>query len=223
MAKKDRQNDILANTGVRIGGNDFDKDLSLKCFMPAFGYKTQQRGQDKDDKVIDLPTTPFRNMAEWSSINFMYNYKELNFAKKMLYNAVEKEKVKRFVELIENEYGYSLLNIVENTKIQLTSVKNVTVKLDFISDTPTITASQTDFEDSLIWDVERIFKQIDECIKQAQVKQCDIKLVILTGGSTEIPYIQHLVSSYFPDAEISQENKLSSVGVGLAYDSYRRF
>lgn len=32
--KPDRQDDILASTGVRIGGNDFDKDLALKSFMP---------------------------------------------------------------------------------------------------------------------------------------------------------------------------------------------
>ena len=31
----DRTSDVLANTGVRIGGNDFDKALSMKSFMPC--------------------------------------------------------------------------------------------------------------------------------------------------------------------------------------------
>lgn len=223
MSKTDRKDDILASTGVRIGGNDFDKDLSLKCFMPTFGYRTQQGGQTKYDKIIDLPTAPYHTMAEWSSINSMYNYKELNSAKKMLYNAIEKEKVRRFVELIEKERGYSLLNVVENTKMKLTDVPDVKVKLDFISDSPLVTATRSDFENSLNWDIKRVFEQIDECVKQAQVKADDIKLIILTGGSTEIPYIQKLVSDYFPNAELSQENKLSSVGMGLAYDSMRKF
>lgn len=223
MSKPDRKDDILASTGVRIGGNDFDKDLSLKSFMPVFGYGTQQGGQNRYDKIIDLPTVPFRTMAEWSSINSMYNFKELNFAKKMLYNAVEKEKLKRFVELIEKERGYSLLNAVEETKIKLTDVTSVDVKLDFISDKPTVKATRSDFEASLKWDINRVFEQIDECVKQAQVKQNDVKLIILTGGSTEIPFIQKLVSDYFPNAQLSQENKLSSVGMGLAYDSIRKF
>jgi len=223
MNKADRKDDILASTGVRIGGNDFDKDLSLKCFMPTFGYGTQQGGQTKYDKIIDLPTAPFRTMAEWSSINSMYNYKELNFAKKMLYSAVEKEKVSRFVELIEKERGYSLLNMVENTKMQLTETTDVNVKLDFISDKPVVKATRSDFEDSLCWDIPRVFDQIDECVRQAQIRTDDVELVILTGGSTEIPYIQHLVSDYFPNADLSQENKLSSVGMGLAYDSIRKF
>ena len=112
MKKADRKDDILANAGVRVGGNDFDKDLSLSCFMPAFGYKTKHNKKD-----MELPTVPYQTMAEWSRINSMYNYQELNFAKKMLYDAVEKEKVRRFVELIEKQLGYLLLNTVENAKI----------------------------------------------------------------------------------------------------------
>jgi hypothetical chaperone protein len=38
--KKDRSTDILANTGIRVGGNDFDKNLSLATFMPQIGYKS---------------------------------------------------------------------------------------------------------------------------------------------------------------------------------------
>ena len=55
------------------------------------------------------------------------------------------------------------------------------------------------------------------------MKPKDITVVILTGGSTEIPVIQQLISDYFPNATLSQENKLSSVSVGLAYDSMRKF
>src|SRR3982074_878169 len=36
--KADRKSDILANDGVRIGGTDFDRRLSLGMLMPLFGY-----------------------------------------------------------------------------------------------------------------------------------------------------------------------------------------
>ena len=223
MNKKERKDDILANTGVRIGGNDFDKDLSLKCFMDVFGYGSLQGGKTQHEKIINLPSAPFHTMAEWSSINSMYTYKELNFAKKMLFNAIEQDKVSRFVELIEKELGYLLLNRVEDTKIKLTDTNDVTVRLDFVSDKPTISATREDFEASLNWDIKRVFGQVDECVKQAQVKKDDVELVVLTGGSTEIPLIKNLVAKYFPNAELSQENKFSSVGMGLAYDSIRKF
>ncbi len=50
-----------------------------------------------------------------------------------------------------------------------------------------------------------------------------IELVILTGGTTEIPAIQAEFNRLFPAATLSDSHKLSSVGLGLAYDSRRRF
>jgi len=48
-------------------------------------------------------------------------------------------------------------------------------------------------------------------------------MVILTGGSTELPAIQMEFRKLFPNAAVADENKLSSVGLGLAYDSRNRF
>ncbi len=223
MLKVDRTDDILSSVGIRIGGNDFDKDLSLKAFMPVFGYQTLQGGQTPYDKVMTLPTIPFRTMAEWSSINSMYTYKELNFAKKMLFNAQEKEKLQRFVELIEKQKGYSLLNTVEKTKIKLTEQCKINVPLNFISDKPVVPVSRQNLNESIELDVARIFKKVDECFSQAGIKPDDIQYVILTGGSTEIPLIQNIVSRYFPNAVLSQDNKFSSVSIGLTYDGMRRF
>jgi len=223
MSKVDRTDDILSSVGIRIGGNDFDKDLSLKSFMPVFGYQTLQGGQTPYDKVMTLPTIPFRTMAEWSSINSMYTYKELNFARKMLFNAQEKEKLQRFVELIEKQQGYSLLNTVEKTKIQLTEQDTTNVLLNFVSDKPVVAVSRQNLNESIELDVARIFKKIDECFIQADIKPDDIQYVILTGGSTEIPLIQDIVFHNFPNAVLSQDNKFSSVSVGLTYDSIRRF
>ncbi len=221
--KLDRSDDILASTGVRIGGNDFDKDLCLKCFMPEFGFGTLGGGKSKYDKILPLATMPYHTLAEWSSVNSMYVPKEINFAKKMLYNAQEPEKVKRLIELLEKESGHTLLTAVEQTKIQLTDREQLDIVLNFISDAPKIKATKNEFEQSMKHDIVAISKSVNECIVQAQISPKDIQMVILTGGSTEIPAIQKKMIDHFPNAELSQENKLSSVGIGLAYDSRRRF
>jgi hypothetical chaperone protein len=57
----------------------------------------------------------------------------------------------------------------------------------------------------------------------AAVDSKDIQLIVLTGGSTEIPYVRNVLSGIFQNAKISSENKLSSVGLGLAFDAIRRF
>lgn len=221
--KLDRQDDILASTGVRIGGNDFDKDLALKSFMPEFGFGGLGGGKIKHDKVLPLPTTIYRDLAEWSKVNTLYVPKEINMAKKMVFAAHEPEKVKRLLEILQNEQGHTLLTAVEQTKIALTEKEKINITLNFLSDAPVIKTDKSSFEDSLQNDIKRISESVQECLTQAQVKPEDIQLVVLTGGSTEIPHIQEVMCSHFPNAELSQSNKLSSVGLGLAYDSMRRF
>ena len=44
--KVNRADDILATTGVRIGGNDLDKALNLNFFMPSFGKGSMAEGSD---------------------------------------------------------------------------------------------------------------------------------------------------------------------------------
>ena len=191
--------------------------------MPEFGFGTLGGGKSKYDKILPLATMPYHTLSEWSSVNSMYVPKEINFAKKMLYNAQEPEKVKRLVELLEKENGHTLLTAVEQTKIQLTDREQVGITLNFISDRPRIRATKNEFEQSMTRDIENISKSVNECITQAQIKPNDVQMIILTGGSTEIPLIQQKMTEHFPNAELSQENKLSSVGLGLAYDSRRRF
>ena len=80
-----------------------------------------------------------------------------------------------------------------------------------------------EFNNSISNDVEKIEKFLSECILQAGVKNEDIDLVILTGGSTEVPRVSEIATKFFPNAEVSASDKLSSVGVGLAYDARRIF
>lgn len=221
--KRNRQDDILASTGVRIGGNDFDKDLALKSFMPEFGFGGMGGGKTKYEKVLPLPTAIYRDLAEWSKINTLYVPKEINMAKKMLLAAHEPEKVKRLLEILQNELGHTLLTVVEQTKIALTEKEQTCIELDFLSDAPVIITDKISFENSLQNNVRKITKSVQECLLQAQAKPEDIELVVLTGGSTEIPYVQKIMCSQFANAELAQSNKLSSVGLGLAYDSMRKY
>src|ERR1700736_1323045 len=65
--KAERQGDILANDGVRIGGTDFDRRLSLGVLMPLLGYRSAMKRAG-----LDAPSSYFHDLATWSSINRMY-------------------------------------------------------------------------------------------------------------------------------------------------------
>lgn len=216
----DRTADVLANTGVRIGGNDFDKEFSLKAFMPMFGMGTEYKAYDKN---LPIPTSPYFSLSTWSSVNDVYNYKTLNRIKSYVVWGLEPEKVKRLYEIIENHLGHINLNYVEQAKIALSTETTIKINLDFLSDRPTIDTDRKFFEYAISPDIIKIEQSILDCVKLANVKSADIDLIILTGGSTEIPQINKMVNKLFPNAEVSSSNKLSSVGLGLAYDGIRRY
>lgn len=219
-ANLNRADDVLANTGVRIGGNDFDKALSMKEFMPCFGKGTEYKAYDKN---ITVASSPYISLSTWSRVNEVYNYKTLNMVRGYTVWGLEPEKLKRLYEIIERRLGHKNLDYVESAKMTLSSQSDVSVRLDFLSDAPIINATRDVFENAIQPDMTKIEAAVQECVARAGIKNTDIELVILTGGSTEIPYVCRVMQSNFPNAEISASNKLASVGLGLAYDSMRRY
>jgi hypothetical chaperone protein len=65
--KANRAEDILANDGVRVGGTDFDRQLSLGVVMPLFGF-----GSAMKRAALEVPSRYFHDLATWSNINRMY-------------------------------------------------------------------------------------------------------------------------------------------------------
>jgi hypothetical chaperone protein len=216
--KKDRLQDILANTGVRIGGNEFDKNLSLAAIMPHLGYKSAY-----GEKNLEVPLKLYHDLSEWSKINFLYTLKIISQTRQLLHLSHDKKKLSRLLRILEQETGHTLLTSVEETKIALTTADSHATSLEFVEHNLYIHTARTQFEEAIVDEVTKISNAATECVKLAGVQPKDIELVILTGGSTEIPLIQGLFKKLFKNAALSDENKLSSVGLGLAYDSQRKF
>lgn len=216
--KADRSSDILANTGIRIGGNDFDKDLSLAAMMPEIGYRSTY-----GSKNLEVPLRHYHDLSDWSKVNFLYTVKVISQLRPILFESHEKTKYGRLLKVLEQETGHTMLAATEDTKIGLTRNEAYKAALDFIEEGLSVSVSQQQFNDAIQSNLNKIITSAQECLVQAQIRSEDIDLVILTGGSTEIPGIQRAFRRLFPDARLADENKLSSVGLGLAFDSRNRF
>ncbi|TLV02915.1 Hsp70 family protein [Dyadobacter luticola] len=216
--KHDRTSDILANTGVRLGGNDFDKDLSLAEMMPELGFRTRYGA-----KNLEVPSYHYFDLSEWSKVNFLYTNRIVFQAKQLLRETHEPAKYGRLINVLEQETGHAVLAETEKMKIGLAGNERYEASLNFIGEDLRIDVDREDFNNAIISKTERILEAAKECLVAAGISAEDISLVIMTGGSTEIPLIQEQFRSLFPKADWSEENKLSSVGLGLAYDARNRF
>ena len=218
QSKIDRSSDILANTGVRVGGNDFDKMLSIHGVMPALG-----RGTAYGDRNRPVPSYLYSELSEWSEINFAYTLRNIRMVKSVLLEAHDKEKYSRLLSLMVEERAHELLQIVEKAKIDLTTSDITTKILSCLKDKPSVSVGVEEFNQYIANYIEKIKEAVAECLAQAQISPDAVELIILTGGSTEIPLVRKTAGEMLPRAGFSEGNKLSSVGEGLAYDSYRRF
>jgi hypothetical chaperone protein len=216
--KQDRSSDILANTGVRLGGNDFDKDLSLAEMMPQLGFRSTY-----GSKNLEVPSYHYFDLSEWSKVNFLYTNRIIFQAKQLLRETHDPVRYGRLISVLEQETGHAVLAETEKIKIGLASSDNYGTTLDFIDRDLQIDVARTDFNAAISTKTQRIVQAAKECLHAAGITSEAISLVIMTGGSTEIPLIQEQFRRLFPSADWSEENKLSSVGLGLAYDARNRF
>ena len=216
--KIDRQDDILANAGIRMGGNDFDRALSLACFMPLLGM-----GSLWGTKGLTFPSTAFFDLSELSKIQCMYTRKYKRDLAALISQSTNKTLTQRLQFVVEEELGHSLMASVEDSKINLSASEQTIANLSFIEAGLQSECSRSQFEDSLYGNLVSIIDTINACVLQAGILADDISLVILTGGGTAMPIIQNLTRQLFPQAEIADANRLSSVGFGLACDARRTY
>lgn len=216
--KFDRTQDVLANTGVRIGGNDFDRRLSLAGFMPLLGMGSMMR-----EKGLTFPKGPFFDLSEWSRIPFMYTPKYKRDLETLCKEAADDQKVSRLMDVVTHEWGHTLLGCVEESKIALSQKMDCQADLSWIETGLICSLTRQIFDISVHDDVARIQDQLDECLHQAGIRPENIDLVIMTGGGTALPIIQDQVKAAYPHAMLSRANMMASVGMGLGYDAGRHY
>lgn len=207
---RNRAQDILVNTGVRIGGNDCDKAINLDAAMPLLGM-----GSTFGDKNLAMPLLMYHELSEWSKINWCYTPQNINSIRHMIRDAHEPEKIMRLEAVLEEQLGHKILNVSEELKIALTEVDESTGNYGFIDRDCQVPMTQQQMNALMQKTLGPVEQKMLETLDQVQLTRDDIALVVLTGGSTGLPVFQDWLARYFPHAEILQDNKLGSVGLGL--------
>lgn len=221
--KSDRKQDILANTGVHVGGTDLDLKLSLEQIMPLFGYKTRTRSLFPGDAILDLPPTAFRELATWHKIVFLYNNRAMQGIKNLHYHAQRQDLVDRLVRIVQKQEGHRLAGDVEAAKIVLSEKHCASVSLGYVEKGLRASVSRDKFECDIAVETGKIVSRIEECLKIAGVSASKIQTLFMTGGSTAIPRIAQACQAAAPAARLVEGSRFGSVGTGLALDAGTKF
>ncbi|MBX9934088.1 MAG: Hsp70 family protein [Methylobacterium sp.] len=216
-AKADRAGDILANDGVRIGGTDFDRRLSLGTVMPLLGLGSPMKRPD-----LDVPTSYFHDLATWSSINRLYNAKTLREVEEVRRDAQRPDLIDRLYTVIEAERGHSLAMEVEGAKIAASETGRGGVDLDWVEPSLAADLDRTGLVAQTGELSRRIAERIGRCLAQAGLAADRIDALFLTGGSTGLPHVRAALVAGVPRARVVDGDTFGSVGTGLTIEAARR-
>jgi hypothetical chaperone protein len=216
--KADRATDILANDGVRVGGTDFDRQLSLGLVMPLFGF-----GSAMKRAGLDVPSRYFHDLATWSNINRMYEPRVIADIRQVRQQAAEPGLLDRLVRVVDEQRGHTLAMEVEEAKIALSDRRKTEIALEWVAPGLNAAVSRPDLVSHTMQLAERIAARIKICLAQARLSAEDIDAVFLTGGSVKLAHVRKAITRAAPSARVVEGDTFGAVGKGLSLEALRRY
>ena len=216
--RSDRANDILANTGVRVGGTDFDRNLSMSAVMPLLGL-----GTELVEKQLPMPRSIFADLAWWPTINLCYTPKILREAQEVHRLAVEPERTARLFTVLTKHLGHHIAFAVEAAKIALTNAATADIALAFIEAGLQIRATRDQFDEAIAAELMRLRLAVWNCLALADVDAEGIDTVFMTGGSSLVPAVEAVIRDEIPAATVKRGDDFLSVALGLTLEAQSRY
>jgi hypothetical chaperone protein len=217
----DRQADMIAQGGIYIGGDSFDSDIMWHKLTPHFG-----RGVKEEftlGKPLDLPLSYFHNICSWERMNFLDSIR-MKLAINKSYNFSGKDyRVKNLQTLIEANLGYMVFKKIEKVKIDLTAIDDAVFEFNENEINITEPISIVDFSQKISYEnIHKIEKYLAEFLQKNHIKNNEIDVVFMTGGTSMVRPLRDIFTSRFGEEKIKSGDNFNSVAMGLAY-SFKTF
>jgi hypothetical chaperone protein len=149
----------------------------------------------------------------------LYSQSTVKFIHDLVVDADSPECLARLSDLVAKREGHRLLSDVETAKIELTLRNSFLFNPSYVKPALSTEMNSGDMEDAALGLINRTRDCIRQCISDAEVDPQEINTLLLTGGTTAIPFVRALCSSEVPAARVVEENRFGSVGLGLAVDA----
>ncbi len=207
--------DISASHGVRLGGTDFDRMLSLESVMPLLGRGSAIRHAFGNETHV-APTTIFNDLATWQKIPFLYAPESRRLAKDLAQYAVEPEKFARLVSVLGDELGHDIAFAVEAGKIGANNSGRGAVDLGVVERGLGVPLEGTAVENLLSPMTQEMASAALKTVEQAGVTPDDVTHLVFVGGSSLMQVTRSALSAVFPQAAIHHGAALTAIVDGLS-------
>ena len=212
MQRSDRMPDVLATTGVHLGGTDYDRQLNLNQVMPLLGYKhvgPEQR---------EVPSRVFFDLATWHLIHWQYSPKAISHAKTLRTNYSDTRLHERLMHVLTERHGHHMAHAVEQAKINCSALNRESrIDLSVIERGLHATLSVADMQAHLHDLLVRTVACARECVRRAGLTNASLDAIYLTGGSSALRTFQQALQAEFAGVKLVEGDLFGGVALGLTY------
>ena len=212
MGRPDRAADVLATSGVHIGGTDFDQRLNLERVMPEFGFR------HKDARGREVPSKVFFELSSWHLINWLYAAKAVRQAKELRSSYADTRLHDRLMTVLEERHGHRIASAVEEAKIQGSlSGGDAVIDLSCAERDLAVVLGSADMARELADPLAKVVASAHECVRRAGLRSNDLDALYLTGGSSALRPFQEALRRGFAGVRLVEGDLFGGVAAGLAY------
>ena len=210
---KDRSNDILAHGGLYIGGDMFDSEIMWYKVTPLLGRGVKYKSYDK---YIEVPNTLYRELRNWERSFLLKDSSARRMLDKYYVFSDYNSHINNAMQLIDNNYVYSLFKEIERSKIALS--EHPVTELCFQNQHMAIRESITfgEYEEVINSHVSRIKEYIETMMEESGYECSSIDSVYLTGGSSLSKPIKNVFNDMFGAERVHCGDTFHSVAHGLS-------
>ncbi len=214
----DRRADVVASSGVYVGGDRFDSAIMKSKLFPYFGAgSTYEVGQGH--KRMPMPTYVSTRLLSWNEMSLIREKKTRELIDLMLKTSDRKPAIQALHDLVMYNLGFRLYRAIEKAKVELSTKQEA--RIDFEDERVSIheTVTRDEFEAASAHLITELEECTDELLGRLPAG-LKIDSVFLTGGSSHVPAVRQLFARKFGEKKLRTADAFTSVveGLGRAAD-----
>jgi hypothetical chaperone protein len=214
-ARKTRhgQRVVLGNEGLPLAGDAFDAKIIRHLVSPALGAGSLLNSHGK---MLPVPSWVYFKLERWHHLSFLRSRETLNMLQSVMTQAVESEKIKALLYLINHDLGFYLHRAVQKTKVGLSH--NESAPFMFHDGDVELNGQVTraQFESWIAEELAGVEQRVDALLQKTAIHPKEIDRVFLTGGSSFVPAVRRIFERRFGAVKIRTGDEFTSVARGLA-------
>lgn len=209
---------ITASHGVRIGGTDFDRTLSLAHVMPLMGMGAPI-GKELGPGTHPAPRALFLDLASWEKIPFVYGATTLRDVRRWQKLAQDPRLFARLGEVLEMHLGHDVAFAVEAGKIAANGDTAGEIDLSLVEKGLMATLPTAEMTRDLAPFAADLREAALHTLERAKVTPDQIDRIVFVGGSSLMQTVRTTMQDLMPAAQPEMSEVFTAVVDGLAIAS----